>query len=749
MIKKLLFIVFLCQTAITLFAQKEPVDHVNPFIGTSNYGATNPGALYPQGFMSVAPFNVMGSTDNRYDKDKRWWSMPYAYDNRCLTGFSHINLSGVGCPDVGSLLLMPISGELQVDYTKYGSEYKDEQASPGYYTNYLTKYGIKAEVSATPRVGISRFTFPEGQNHILLNLGEGLTNETGAMVRKVNDTEFEGMKLQGTFCYTESQAVFPIYFVVRVSKESQKSGYWKFHRPGEKWEDEWNTDAGKYKIYNKYEKELAGDDIGVYFSFNCTEGESINVQVGVSFVSIENARLNLETEQPVADFDAIHAATRNKWNEDLSRIMVEGGTYDQKVVFYTGLYHMLIHPNILQDINGDYPAMESSKILNTPENRYTVFSLWDTYRNYHQLMTLLFPERQQQMIRSMVAMYEESGWLPRWELFGRESLTMSGSPATIVIADSWMRGLRNFDVNTAYEAMYKAATTASKENLLRPDNDDYIKLGYIPINAKFDNSVSTALEYYIADWNLGQLAKALGKEEDAKLLTSRSLGYMQYYDKKYGTFRPTLSDGTFYSPFDPILGANFEPNPGFHEGNAWNYTFAVPHDIPGLIKLMGGTKIFTEKLQSVFDNGYFDVTNEPDIAYPHFFTNIKGEEWRTQKLVKEILAKHFANKPGGLPGNDDTGTMSGWAVFNMMGFYPECPGRPDYTVTAPVFDKVTIKLNSEYWGNDEVVIRTVKPQDATANYIKKVRIDGKKIPGYRISHSQLVKAKEITYIFKP
>lgn len=747
--KKILLSIVFAFVTTSFFAQSEPVDYVNPFIGTSNYGTTNPGAICPQGFMSVTPFNVMGSDKNVYDKDKRWWSTPYVHENTYFTGFSHVNLSGVGCPEAGSLLLMPTSGELIVDYTKYGSGYKNEVATPGYYSNYLTKYNIKTEVTATPRTGLARFTFPEGKNNILLNLGEGLTNETGATVRKVNDTEIEGMKLLGTFCYTQSQAVFPIYFVMRVSKKPLKSGYWKFQRPGEKWENEWNQDAGKYKIYTKYEKEIAGDNIGAYFTFDCEKGETIEVQMGVSFVSIENARLNLNTEQSKWDFDAIRTEARNKWNNDLSRILVEGGTNDQKVVFYTGLYHMLIHPNILQDVNGDYPAMESGQIKNTKENRYTVYSLWDTYRNLHQMMTLVFPDRQLQMVHTMIDMYKEWGWMPKWELYGRESLTMEGDPAIPVIVDTWMKGLRDFDLDAAYQAFYKSATTPGYRNVLRPDNDDYMTLGYVPLTEKFDNSVSHALEYYIADWNLSQLAKALGKDADARLFYQRSLGYKHYYSKEYGTFRPILPDGTFLTPFDPLQGANFEPNPGFHEGNAWNYTFAVPHDIPGLIKLMGGEKKFVNKLQSVFDNGYFDVTNEPDMNYPHYFSKIKGEEWRTQKLVREILDNHFKNEPGGLPGNEDTGTMSGWAVFNMMGFYPECPGKPDYTLTTPVFDKITINLDSKFYKSDPIVIKTIKPQDAKANYIKEVIVDGQKLSGYRITHEQLVGAKEINYILKP
>lgn len=731
-------------TSALFVSAQEPVDYVNPFVGTTNYGTTNPGAVVPQGMMSATPFNVMGSEDNKYDKDKQWWSTPYEVNNKYLTGFSHVNLSGVGCPDLGSLLLMPTSGELNVKYTQYGSEYTDEVAVPGYYSNMLTKYGIKCEMTATPRTSRARFTFHRGQGNLLMNLGEGLTNETGATVRFVNDREIEGSKLLGTFCYNP-QAVFPIYFVMRIDKVPATRGYWKLQRPMQGVEAEWDGYSGKYKLYTSYSKEMSGDDVGAWFTFDTTEGEVIEVSIGVSFVSIENARLNLETEQPAGTtFDQIRAQARKKWNEDLSRILVEGGTEEQKGVFYTALYHTMIHPNILQDVNGQYPQMEGDKILTTDRNRYTVYSLWDTYRNFHQLMTLVYPERQMDMVRTMLDMYREHGWFPKWELYGRETLTMEGDPSIPVIVDTWMKGLRDFDINLAYEGMYKSATTPGKDNLMRPDIDDYIAKGYCPLMEQYDNSVSHALEYYIADYSLYTLAKALGKTEDAKLFYDRSMGYKHYYCKEFGTLRPILPDGTFYGPFDPLQGANFEPSPGFHEGNSWNYTFYVPHDVKGLAKLMGGQKRFVNKLQMVFDKGYYDPANEPDIAYPYLFSYFKGEEWRTQKLVKELLAKHYTTKPNGLPGNEDTGTMSSWAIFSMMGFYPDCPGVPEYTLTTPTFDKITIKLDPAYWGTDKLVIR----KEGGDGYIDQIRLGGKKYSKYRLTHKDLIHAGEITFVCK-
>ena len=715
-----------------------PVDYVDPFIGTTNFGTTNPGAVCPNGMMSVVPFNVMGSSENTYDKDARWWSTPYEYTNCFFTGYAHVNLSGVGCPELGSLLLMPTTGELNVDYKEYGSKYKDERATPGYYSNYLTKYNVKT----TSRSGIARFTFPKGKSNILLNLGEGLTNESGAMLRRVNDCEIEGMKLLGTFCYNP-QAVFPIYFVMRVNKKPLATGYWKKQRLMTGVEAEWDPDNGKYKLYPRYGKEIAGDDIGAYFSFDTEEGEKVEVRMGVSFVSMENARLNLDAEQKGKDFDRICAEARSAWNDDLSRISVEGGSEAQKTVFYTALYHLLIHPNILQDVDGRYPAMESNEILTAKGNRYTVYSLWDTYRNVHQLLTLVYPERQIEMVRTMLDMYREHGWLPKWELYGRETLTMEGDPSIPVIVDTWMKGLRDFDVELAYEAMYKSATSPGAQNLMRPDNDDYLSKGYVPLRAQYDNSVSHALEYYIADFALSRFAGALGKKKDAEMFYKRSLGYRHYYSKEFGTLRPLLPDGTFYSPFDPKQGENFEPSPGFHEGNAWNYTYYVPHDVYGLAKLMGGKRRFVDKLQMIFDEGLYDPANEPDIAYPYLFSYFKGEEWRTQKETQRLLDKYFTTKPDGIPGNDDTGTMSAWAVFSMMGFYPDCPGLPEYTLTTPVFDKVVIRLDPKWYREKELVIETNRAKQGML-FIDKIRLNGKRFDKYRITHDELVHGKKLS-----
>ena len=762
---------------------QEPVDYVDPFIGTTNFSVCNPGAVLPQGMMSVVPFNVMGSDLNANDKDSRWWSAPYEYHNKFFTGFAHVTLSGVGCPEMGSLLTMPTAGKLDVDYHHYGSEYQDEQASPGYYAVSLKKYGIRCEVTSTLRSSAERYTFPKGEGHILLNVGDALSNEVGGMVRRVSSTEIEGFRLLGTFCYN-SQAVFPIYFVMRVNKAPKTSGYWKKQPPMTGPEAAWDADNGKYKLYTRYGRELAGNEVGYFFSYDCQEGEQVEVQMGVSFVSIDNARENLNTEQPSFAFEQIKRNAREQWRKCLDKVTVEGGTDRDKRMFYTALYHTQLHPNILNDVNGEYPRMEEAAPLSAPEGatnvfalssneapsgavggafpsgavggasgasvassspRYTVFSLWDTYRNVSQLMTLLYPDKQLGMVRSMVDMYKEWGWMPKWELYGRETWTMEGDPSIPVIADTWLKGLRDFDIETAYEAFLKSATLPSKDNLMRPDNDPYLERGYVPMgfyaaDMSGDNSVSHALEYYIADYALSQLASSLGEKADAKRFYSQSLGYRHYYSKEYGTLRPRQMDGSFLTPFDPKAGADFSNAPGFHEGSAWNYTFYVPHDIPGLARLMGGRKKFVEKLQMVFDQGLYDPANEPDIAYPYLFNYFPGEEWRTQKIVSDLISRHYSDKPDGIPGNDDCGTMSAWLIFSMMGIYPDCPGSPYYSITTPVFDRVTLHLDPRYYPNGDIVIE--KTGSATGS-IKGISLQGKPFNRFRITHDQLVNGKTL------
>lgn len=722
-----------------IYAQ-QPADYVNPFIGTSNYGAAFPGPIAPRGMASISPFNVAGPKNLPLEKDSRWLSNPYVNENTFLTGFSQVNLSGVGCPELGVILLMPTTGNVETDHLKYGSAYSEEVAKTAYYSSKIDKYNVKAEFTASKRVGVSRFTFPKGQSNILLNLGLGLTNEEGAMVQIVSSTEIEGMRSVGSFCYNSPEAAYPVYFAAKFSKPAAKFGVWKKPSKYNGVEAQWMTYNGKTRLMENNTKMVVGDSIGTYFTYHFDKEETVEVKIGVSYVSIENARENLEKETGNKSFDAVYKDTYNEWNQELSKILVEGGSKEEKTVFYTALYHTLIHPNTLNDFNGQYPEIKTGKIGQTAGTRYTVFSLWDTYRNLHQLMSLVYPKQQSDMVKSMLQMYDENGWLPKWELNSTETFTMVGDPASIVIADTYLKGIRDFDVQKAYKAMLKGADQI-ENNPLRPGLQDYIQKGFV--TTKDRGSVSTTQEYNASDYSISLLADALGKKEDYIRFKNRSLSYKKLYDKELKMLHPRTENGSFYEPFDPLSGANFEENIGFIEGNAWQYSFMMPHDIKGLIKLMGGEKNFTNQLQQLFDVKQFDMANEPDIAYPYLFNYVKGEEWRSQELVKKLVKEYFQNKPNGLPGNDDTGTMSAWLVYSMMGIYPIAPGNPIYTITTPMFDKITIQLDSKYYKNKSIIIEREINNDGK---IKKIQLDGKDHNSFFITHDDFVNGTALKVI---
>lgn len=737
-----LTIIALLTLCATLSAQEaDYTQYVDPFIGTADYSATHPGAVVPHGMMAVVPFNVTGSELNRYDKDTRWWSTPYDIRNKYSVGFAHGALSGVGCPEMGAIITMATTGAMQADATLRGSTYSDEVAKPGYYATTYDRFNVRAEATATDRASVERYTFNKGgEANIIIDLGTALSNESGAMLRQVSATEVEGMRLLGTFCYT-NQAVFPVYFVARISHPATKVRYWKRQPEMTGVEAAWSGDSGQYKIYESYSREIMGDDIGVCFSLGEVEpGTEVEVRVGISYVSIEGARRNLEAECGKRSFDDALLGAQRSWRNALGRIRVEGGSDADRTIFYTALYHALLHPNIVSDVDTKYPKMESGTV-GSGYNRYTVFSLWDTYRNLHQLLTLVYPDRQSDMVRTMVDMSKEWGWLPRWELYGRETFTMEGDPAIPVIVDSYLKGIRDFDVEAAYAAMKRSATTPGKDNPIRRDIDPYIERGYIPVGVfaqdmSGDNSVSHALEYYVADNALATFAREMGDEGFAREMERRASGWRNYYSVKDGAMRPIDKSGEFVGDFDPAAGANFSNTIGFHEGSSWNYTFFVPHDIEGLIKVMGGGKKFVERLEWVFENGHYDPTNEPDIAYPYLFSRVKGYEYLTQEWVRRLLDENYTTEPDGLPGNDDTGTMSAWAVFSMMGIYPDCPGEPYYTITTPRFERV--EMDTDY---GTIVITT----EGEGDHIRRngVELGGKSINRFRISHEELMKAKEL------
>ena len=371
----------------------DPLDYVNPFIGTSNFGATNPGAVAPRGMVSVTPFNVAGVKNLPLEKDSRWLSTPYVYENKYVTGFSHINLSGVGCPDLGVIVAMPTVGKLETDYRKYGTAMVEPIAKPGYFSAFL-KTGIKVQTTATQRVGISKYRFPKGkQSNILINLGLGLTNEQGAAVKIVSPKEIEGMRNVGSFCYNNDEGSYPVYFVIQLSKPADKYGIWKTNNHYKGVESQWmKSYNGKTHLYKKdYPHQIVGDSIGVYFSYNFKERSSVTMKVGVSYVSIENARENIKLETEKIPFENIFENTREDWKKLLSKVKIDGGSEDEKTIFYTALYHTLLHPNVFSDANGDYTYQHKDDKGRNRKDIYTTFSLWDTYRNLQPFALFAVP----------------------------------------------------------------------------------------------------------------------------------------------------------------------------------------------------------------------------------------------------------------------------------------------------------------------------------------------------------------------
>lgn len=741
--KKIFLSAFVLCSQLTL--AQSFAEYVNPFIGTSNFGATHPGAISPRGMLSISPFNVAfdkNKFNSELEKDSRWLSNPYVNENKFLTGFSHVNMSGVGCPELGVVIAMPTMGDLKTNHLEYGTTYKNEKASAGYYSVELDKYNIKAEMTANVRSGISRYSFPKGDANILINLGLGLTNEQGAMVKIVSPTEIEGLRMVGSFCYNSPERAYPVYFVAKFSRPADSYGVWQGHSKYDGVEAQWMLYNGKTRIKERFDREVVGDSIGTYFRYKFNEPTQVEVKIGISYVSIANARENLEKEIDNQSFEQVYKQTQNRWNELLSRAKVQGGTSDQKTIFYTALYHSLIHPNTLNDVNGQYPEAGNNQIGNTQTTRYTTFSLWDTYRNYHQLMTLLYPEQQLDMVKSMLDIYDQSGWLPKWELNSTETFTMVGDPAAIVLADTYLRGLTDFDVQKAYKAMLKGAETL-EGNPIRPGLKAYLQKGYLGVQDSVDGPVSTTQEYNIADFSIAQLAKKLGKIADYKRFDKQSLSYRTFFNPKWNLLQPKNSNGSWYEPFNPDSGANFEKNVGYIEGNAWQYTFMVSHDVKGLIKLMKGEKNFVKNLNHIFESGQFDMANEPDMGYPFLYNYAKGNEWLTQKRVDDLLNKYFKNEPAGLPGNDDTGTMSAWAVYGMLGFYPIVPAEPIYTLSAPKFNEITLHLNSKYYPNK--TLKITSNASKTNIYIDKIFIDGKLYNSYFITDEMLKKINEIRF----
>jgi len=706
-----------------IWSSKEDLTrYVNPFIGTGIYsyrGAERnincyPGTVVPFGMVQLSPDtgnNVAG----------------YFYEDSNIEGFSHTHLSGCGDYGLGNILTMATTGDVKTTEIEYKSSFSHdlEVAYPGYYMVMLEDYNIKAELTVTARCGFQRYTFPDSDNaHILIDVTHTLEDDEpiDAFVEIVDNNAITGyVTIPEPF--TNGKKPYTTFFTAKFSKPFSSYGTWK---------DKilyYGSDSG------------SGDDIGAYVNFSTYENEIIKVKVGISYVSEEQAYLNLENEITNWDFDFVKNNARDAWNNRLNVINVEGGTNDQKVIFYTALYHSFLMPHIFSDVNGRYIGFDDKIHIAENYTEYATFSLWDTFRSEHPLLVLLQPERQNDMIKSLIDQYKYGGWFPKWPFLNRYTNCMIGDHATSVIVDSYLKGVNNFDVSTAYEGMRKSAME------LPPDSHDYEgrtglpyykKLGYIPYNKDLE-SVSKTLENAYDDWCLAQIAKALGKDDDYELFMKRSNYYKNLFDPFTKFMRGRHSIGFRKILFIPSIWHDFT------EGNSWMYTWFVPHDIEGLIDLMG-KKRFIRRLDYFFNKFAHPILFAPFSHYWHgneqanhapYLYNYAGKPWKTQDLVRKIMDELYGTGIDGIPGNEDCGQLSAWYIFSAMGFYPVCPGNTTYQIGSPIFNKVTIHLSDQYYnGNDFVIL--ANNVSAENKYIQSATLNGESLNRLWINHSEIV-----------
>ena len=720
-----IFIIFFYLTIFTFSqSKKELSNYVNPFIGTSNGGNTFPGAIVPWGMVSVSPHNSPSAPSG------------YIYGEKYFYGFGHTHLSGTGCAELGNVIITVSKPNSLQEHESYKTVYSMESASPGFYSLYLDEFKIKAEVSSTVRSGTIKLTAEkEIEIDLLIDAGRNLSLTGGGEIEILSSNEITGYNISGGFCGEENRK--NVYFYSQLNYEAEDIKIYQ---------DKDVIEESKCSVKDK--------------SLMCSARIKIQpekpmlIKTGISYTSKANAKRNLSNEIPNWDFESVVKSAEEKWNHVLSQIEITDKNKTNLIKFYSALYHMLIHPNILNDVNGDYSTMNEQKIENySDRNRYSVYSLWDTYRTLHPFLTLAYPIQQSDMIKTMLDIYDEQGYLPKWELTGNETNMMVGDPAVPVIVDSYVKGIRDFNIEKAYEAILKPVSLKKGEKAppVRAAYHYILEYGYIPFDQNMEDEwwawgpVSTTLEYNFADWTISNFSKLLNYKENQKDFYERSLGYKKLFDSVTQFIRPKLKNGEWMEPFDPLqtegsgdwVGSG---GPGYVEGNAWNYTWFVPHDVYGLMDLFGGEKAFAEKLLESFNNGQFTVNNEPDIFYPYLFKYINNYSQYTSELVNDIMENEFGTDENGLPGNDDCGTISGWYVFSALGFYPVCPGSDEYVLNQPIFDEINIKLDKNYYEGNELIIRKKWGKE------KLITFNGEVIESNFIKHSDLVKGGELIFV---
>jgi len=701
---------------------------VDPFIGTGAHGHTYPGAALPFGMVQLSPDTRLTGWDG---------CSGYHYSDNVIYGFSHTHLSGTGASDYGDILFIPTTGKIQIEKgsaentaSGYCSTFThdSESASPGYYSVHLDDYDIRAELTVTPRVGVHRYTFPDKKTaNIIIDLTHRDTViDSGITI--VGDREIEGFRRSSRWAKDQH-----VYFAARFSKPFDSFGI-----------------AVDDKMEDKTKKKAQGKNIKAFVSYKAGVYKYITVKVGISGVSTEGARKNLETETLQKDFDQIKNLAAETWERALNKIRVTGGTREQKRTFYTALYHALLNPNLYMDVDRRYRGRDLEIHKAEDFTNYTVFSLWDTFRAEHPLLTIIEPERTVDFIRTFIAQYEQGGLLPVWELSANETFCMIGYHAVPVIVDAYIKGIRDYDVEKAYEA---AKHSANRDHF---GLQYYKEMGYIPAESEGE-SVSKTLEYAYDDWCIAQMANALGKGDDYRDFLRRSQFYKNLYDPSTGFMRAKMG-GTWFSPFYPA-----EVNFNYTEANAWQYSFFVPHDIAGLITLMGNSTAGKERLVRQLDQLFtanpettgreqVDITgligqyahgNEPSHHMAYLY-NYANQPWKTQQRVREIMDKLYTDRPDGLCGNEDCGQMSAWYILSAMGFYPVTPGSDIYVIGTPLFPEVAVDVGG---GRTFTVTATNVSQKNI--YIQSAVLNGVPYGKSRLRHGDIVKGGSLVFEMGP
>ena len=693
---------------------KNTVDYttfVDPFIGTGGHGHTFPGAMVPFGMVQLSPDTRMENWDG---------SSGYHESDKTIMGFSHTHLSGTGAPEFCDILFMPTTGKVNVlvgdednSETGYRSKYShdNEFASPGYYKVLLDDYSVTAELTATNRTGFHRYTFPESnESNIiidLLNRDRVIDSEMNI----ISDTEISGYRR--SIRWAKDQHV---YFYAKFSKSFKSAGI--------------SVDD---KIVDNI-KTAKGKNIKGFVNYSTKEGESVLVKVGISSVSIDGAKKNLDEENADWKFDKIKNEAEQLWNNHLSKIEVEGGTEKQRRIFYTGLYHTAMAPVTLNDVDGKYRGGDHKVHSVDGFTRYTVWSLWDIFRTQMPLYTIIEPSRMNDYMKTFLEIYKITGRLPHWEIWGEHSGSMIGHHSLPIILDAYNKGIRDYDIEIAYEAMKNQVNKTGS----------YSNVGYQP-----GGSVSEVMEYSYNDWCIAEMAKQLGKEKDYLHYQKRAQFYKNLFDPTTGFMRPRNTDGSWLSPFDPTEGTHH-----FVEGNSYQYTMFAPHDISSLIDSIGGDEKFDKWMDKLFtvksehDNVIVDATgligqyahgNEPSHHMAYLYNYI-GKPWKTQAIVSQILETLYDDQPDGISGNEDCGQMSAWYIMSAMGFYPVCPGEPTYIFGSPIFDKVTINLE-----NGKKFIVKAENVSKENIYVQSVTLNGMDYNKSYFEHNDIVNGNTLIF----